>query len=114
VVVVEPGSIDTEIWGRARRQPTSGSRAPARREAALRQAARSVSRAHRGDREPGISADKVAKVIYKAISADDPRHRYLVGIDAKVGARLKGNLPDRTFQRVIGRRLKMPTDVPEK
>jgi hypothetical protein len=53
-------------------------------------------------------------VIHSAIRSQNPRHRYLVGTDAKVSARLKGNLPDRTFARLAGRQYKLPTDVPEK
>jgi hypothetical protein len=62
----------------------------------------------------GISPDKVAKVIHHAIESEKPKHRYLVGRDAKIGARLKGTLPDRTFSKLAGRQLKMPTDVPAK
>jgi hypothetical protein len=51
-------------------------------------------------------------VVHRAISSDNPRHRYLVGTDAKIAARLKGTLPDRIFARLAGRRMKMPTDVP--
>jgi hypothetical protein len=51
-------------------------------------------------------------VIHKAIRSAKPRHRYLVGTDAKVAARLKGNLPERTFARMLGRQMKMPTDIP--
>ena len=60
----------------------------------------------------GIHPDKVAKVIHKAISSDNPRHRYLVGTDAKVAARLRGTLPERTFSKLAHRQMKMPTDVP--
>jgi len=61
----------------------------------------------------GIPPERVARVIHRAIRSDNPRPRYLVGTDAKVAARLKGTLPDRTFSKLAGRRLKMPTDVPE-
>ena len=62
----------------------------------------------------GISPEKVAKVIHTAIRSENPKHRYLVGRDAKIAARLKGTLPDRTFKKLIGRQFKMPTDVPAK
>ena len=39
-------------------------------------------------------------MVHKAISSDNPKHRYLVGTDAKIGARLKGTLPDRTFSKL--------------
>jgi hypothetical protein len=60
----------------------------------------------------GISPEKVAEVVWKAISSENPRHRYLVGTDAKIGARMKGTLPDRAFSKLAARQMKMPTDVP--
>ena len=51
-------------------------------------------------------------MVHKAISSDNPKHRYLVGTDAKIAARLKGTLPDRTFSKLAARQMKMPTDVP--
>jgi hypothetical protein len=54
----------------------------------------------------------VAEVVWKAISSENPRHRYLVGTDAKIGARMKGTLPDRAFSKLAARQMKMPTDVP--
>ena len=60
----------------------------------------------------GIPPEKVAEVIHTAISSEKPKHRYLVGRDAKIAARLKGTLPDRTFKKLIDRQTKMPTDVP--
>ena len=62
----------------------------------------------------GIHPDKVADVVHKAIASGKPSHRYLVGTDAKIAARLKGTLPDRTFHELAARRTKMPTDVPDK
>jgi hypothetical protein len=60
----------------------------------------------------GIPPEKVAEVVQRAIASENPRHRYLVGTDAKIGARLKGTLPDRTFSKLAARQMKMPTDVP--
>ena len=115
VVVVEPGSVDTEIWGK-------GAEAAEERVSRLSPTARRLYGKQLGrfrevlqeTASRGIKADRVANVIHQAIGSENPRHRYLVGIDAKVGARLKCNLPDRTFARLAGRRFKMPTDVPEK
>ncbi len=115
VVVVEPGSIDTEIWGkgaetadqRMEELGADGMRLYGTKLQRFREVAKDTA-------SRGISPDKVANVIHKAISSANPRHRYLVGVDAKIAARLKGNLPDRTFSRVVGRRLRLPTDVPER
>ena len=60
----------------------------------------------------GIPAEKVAEVIWKAISSQNPKHRYLVGTDARITGRLKDHLPDRAFSKLAGRQMKMPTDVP--
>ena len=113
VVVVEPGSIDTEIWGKARttaEQETSALDPDARRLYGRQLARMSEALGETADR--GIPPAKVARVVHKAIRSANPRHRYLVGTDAKIAARLKGNLPDRTFSKLAGRQMKMPTDVP--
>jgi NAD(P)-dependent dehydrogenase (short-subunit alcohol dehydrogenase family) len=113
VVIVEPGSIDTEIWDKG--QDAIRDRVSKMPEDARRLYGKQLSRFGEGIRETasrGISPDKVAEVVHRAISSDSPRHRYLVGTDAKIAARLKGTLPDRIFARLAGRQMKMPTDVP--
>ncbi|HEY3193455.1 MAG TPA: SDR family oxidoreductase [Solirubrobacterales bacterium] len=113
VVVVEPGSIDTEIWGKgAETMRDTVSKMP---ETARRLYGRQLSRFGEVLTETanrGIPPEKVATVIHKAIASDKPRYRYLVGTDAKIAARLKGTLPDRTFSKLAGRQMKLPTDVP--
>jgi NAD(P)-dependent dehydrogenase (short-subunit alcohol dehydrogenase family) len=113
VVVVEPGSIDTEIWGKA--AETARDRVEGMSEDARRLYGKQLTRFGEMIRETagrGIPPEKVATVVWKAISSDNPRHRYLVGTDAKIGGRLKGVLPDRVFSRLAGRQMKMPTDAP--
>jgi NAD(P)-dependent dehydrogenase (short-subunit alcohol dehydrogenase family) len=115
VAVVEPGSIDTEIWDKG--ADTMNDRVSKMPEDARRLYGAQLSRFGEVITETagrGIPPGKVAKVIHKAIHSDKPKHRYLVGTDAKVGARLKGTLPDRTFSKLAGRQMKMPTDVPAK
>jgi NAD(P)-dependent dehydrogenase (short-subunit alcohol dehydrogenase family) len=115
VVVVEPGSIDTEIWrkGQEIAQERLSDLSPTAQRLYGKQLSRFRELAEQ-TANSGIAPERVARVIQRAIRSRNPRHRYLVGIDAKVNARLKGNLPDRTFARLAGRRLKLPTDVPEK
>jgi NAD(P)-dependent dehydrogenase (short-subunit alcohol dehydrogenase family) len=113
VVIVEPGSIDTDIW--AKGEETMRDRLSEMPAEARRLYGKQLARFGEVLRETasrGISPEKVAEVIHKAIGSDNPRHRYLVGTDAKIGARLKGVLPDRTFAKLAGRQMKMPTDVP--
>jgi NAD(P)-dependent dehydrogenase (short-subunit alcohol dehydrogenase family) len=115
VVVVEPGSIDTPIW-------TKGAETIEEQEAKLTPAAKRLygKQLKRMDEvlsetaSRGIPPEKVARVIHTAISSEKPKHRYLVGRDAKIAARLKRTLPDRTFTKLISRQVKMPTDVPAK
>jgi NAD(P)-dependent dehydrogenase (short-subunit alcohol dehydrogenase family) len=103
VSVVEPGSIDTQIWDRGEREADQiGGRVPARDElygkaiASYRKVVRSLA-------ERGIPPAKVAKVVEHALSARRPRSRYLVGLDAKVQARLKLVIPTRVFDRIVAR-----------
>jgi NAD(P)-dependent dehydrogenase (short-subunit alcohol dehydrogenase family) len=113
VVVVEPGSIDTAIWGKAG-QTVEQQRAkltPAERRLYGKQLDR-MEEMLRETADRGISPDKVARVVVGAISSAKPKYRYLVGTDAKIAARLRGALPDRTFANLVGRQAKMPTDVP--
>lgn len=103
VSIVEPGSIDTPIWDRGERVADEiGERVPARDElygkaiASYRKVLRSVA-------ERGIPPAKVAGAVEHALSARRPRTRYLVGLDAKVQARLKLVIPTRVFDRMVAR-----------
>jgi NAD(P)-dependent dehydrogenase (short-subunit alcohol dehydrogenase family) len=115
VVVVEPGSIDTPIWRKG--AETIDEQKAEMSETAKRLYGKQLDRMEEVLTETanrGIPPQQVAEAIHDAISSDKPKHRYLVGRDAKIGARLKGTLPDRTFSKLIGRQIKMPTDVPSK
>jgi NAD(P)-dependent dehydrogenase (short-subunit alcohol dehydrogenase family) len=113
VVVVEPGSIDTQIWSKG--NDKARDQLDEMPEDARRLYGRQLSRFVEVISETasrGIPAEKVAEVVHTGIASENPKHRYLVGTDAKIGARLKGTLPDRTFSKLAARQMKMPTDVP--
>jgi NAD(P)-dependent dehydrogenase (short-subunit alcohol dehydrogenase family) len=106
VIVVEPGTIATAIWGKglvtadrlvagmsAEQQARYGDLI-----AAVRKQARALER-------NGISAEAAARVIVGAIEADKPRARYLIGRDAKIMAAVTKRLPDRAVDRLIARNL---------
>ena len=115
VTVVEPGSISTEIWAKGADTASEQIKelSPDARRLYGKQLTRlSESLGETADR--GIHPDKVAEVVHKSIRSEKPKHRYLVGTDAKVAARLKGYLPERTFSKFLHRQTKMPTDVPAK
>jgi NAD(P)-dependent dehydrogenase (short-subunit alcohol dehydrogenase family) len=115
VVVVEPGSIATEIWrkGSDTLEQQTGAMPPEARRlyGAQVQAFGKSFLEETGGR--GIPPKKVAQVIHRAIRSNKPKARYLVGADAKVGARLHAAVPTRTFDRLLNRQLKLPRDVPQ-
>lgn len=115
VVVIEPGSIDTPIWekGAETIDEHTSKLSPTVKRLYGKQLDR-MEEVLKETASRGIPPEKVAKAVHTAISSDNPRHRYLVGTDAKIAARLKGSLPDRTFSKLAGRQFKMPTDVPAK
>jgi NAD(P)-dependent dehydrogenase (short-subunit alcohol dehydrogenase family) len=105
VVIVEPGTISTPIWrkGAERFQRLAAELPPdvatlyGERLAAFREAATAAARRA----EP---ADEVAKVVERALSAERPKTRYLVGRDARRRAaveRLPDRLRDRVYERVL-------------
>ena len=53
--------------------------------------------------ERGIAPEKVAKAVEHALSSSRPRTRYLVGVDAKVQARLRPLVPTRVWDRLVAR-----------
>jgi NAD(P)-dependent dehydrogenase (short-subunit alcohol dehydrogenase family) len=113
VVVVEPGSIATPIWEKA--GETAAEAESSLQPEAKRLYGAQIARFREllGETaRSGIPPEKVAEVIHKAISSDRPKPRYLVGLDAKVAARMRGLLPDRVFDRVLARRTQMPKEAP--
>jgi NAD(P)-dependent dehydrogenase (short-subunit alcohol dehydrogenase family) len=113
VVVIEPGSIDTPIWEKGSQtiEEQTANLSPTAKRLYGKQLRR-MDEVLSETASRGIPAEKVANAIHAAISEDNPKYRYLVGRDAKIAARLKGTLPDRAFSKLIGRQVKMPTDVP--
>lgn len=114
VVVVEPGTIATEIWGKAAEQTEE--RLESMPDAAQRLYGPQLEAFEKAFVEAGsksgVHPDKVARVIHKAIAKDKPKTRYLVGTDAKIGAKVHAAVPKRTFDRMARRRFKLPDEVP--
>ncbi|MBK5116871.1 MAG: SDR family oxidoreductase [Thermoleophilia bacterium] len=108
-IAIEPGSAATEIWdsGQAIADETRarmGAEAERLYGAALDQTQR-ISAAT-GAR--GIPPEEVARVIHKALTVRRPRARYTVGRDA-VGMKFASRLlPDRLWDRIVARSLKLP------
>jgi NAD(P)-dependent dehydrogenase (short-subunit alcohol dehydrogenase family) len=103
VAIVEPGSIDTPIWSRGESSADEiGARSP-QREALYGKAIASYREVVKKTAERGIPPEKVAKAIEHALSARRPKTRYLVGLDAKLQARVKHLIPTRVFDAIVAR-----------
>jgi NAD(P)-dependent dehydrogenase (short-subunit alcohol dehydrogenase family) len=102
VSIVEPGSIDTPIWERGERMVEDIGGAE-RRDALYGKSIEGYRRAIKELAERGIPPEKVAATIEHALGARRPRTRYLVGLDAKLQARLKPLVPTRLFDRIVAR-----------
>jgi NAD(P)-dependent dehydrogenase (short-subunit alcohol dehydrogenase family) len=107
VVSVEPGGIATPIWGKglddARRLMEAAGEEQMRRYARLTEA---VTRAVERIGREGLPPEEVARVVGKAVTAERPRARYVVGRQAKVQALAARLLPDRAFDAVVARALR--------
>jgi NAD(P)-dependent dehydrogenase (short-subunit alcohol dehydrogenase family) len=107
VSIVEPGSIATPIWDRGERTADEiGERTP-HREALYGKAIASYRKVVKDLAERGIPPEKAAEAIEHALDARRPRARYLVGLDAKLQARLKYVIPTRLFDRVVARIMRL-------
>ncbi len=105
VSIVEPGSIDTPIWERGER--TADELATPEREALYGEVVDRYRKVIKDTAERGIPAEKVAEVIEHALTSRRPRSRYLVGMEAKVGARLRQLLPTPVFDRIVRRQMNL-------
>jgi len=107
VAIVEPGSIDTPIWERGQRKGEEiEAKAPQTSQlygAALEKFRKVIE----DTAERGIPPEKVAKAIAHALESNRPKTRYLVGLDAKVQAKLKPLIPTPLFDRVVARQLNL-------
>ena len=105
VIVIEPGAITTQIWGKtmatmdglaSKMSPNQHTRYDGIIAAVRKQT-------QQGQQGSGIQPSSVAEVISDAIQSDKPRTRYLVGRDAKLVALMTSLLGDRSLDRIIGR-----------
>ncbi|MFF5099921.1 MULTISPECIES: SDR family oxidoreductase [Actinosynnema] len=107
VVVVEPGGVRTRMGDRGiattRRRAEGMSDELRARYGPLVEAVTAHTAAHL---ERGISPERAASVVAKAVTARKPRTRYAAGLDAAVLTRLARVLPDRLLDRVAAASLR--------
>jgi NAD(P)-dependent dehydrogenase (short-subunit alcohol dehydrogenase family) len=104
VVAIEPGAIATPIWerGRVAGDERWAAVAPEVQQRYARQVDAVRALADRGSRD-GLPAEHVALVVARALTAQRPRTRYLVGRDAVAQAWLSRLLPDRAMDALVRR-----------
>jgi NAD(P)-dependent dehydrogenase (short-subunit alcohol dehydrogenase family) len=105
VAIIEPGSIDTPIWERGQRKATEIEAKAPKTDLLYGAAIEKFRKLIQDTAERGIPPEKVAKAIAHALESNRPRSRYLVGLDAKVQARLKPLIPTPLFDRIVARTL---------
>jgi NAD(P)-dependent dehydrogenase (short-subunit alcohol dehydrogenase family) len=107
VIVIEPGGVKTPIWRKGNQTadeiqsgvPPEAEQLDGPMVEALRRGSSRIAE------KTGIEPREVAEVIGKALTAEKPRTRYLVGRDAKLRARIAKVMPDRRMDRAILKQL---------
>jgi NAD(P)-dependent dehydrogenase (short-subunit alcohol dehydrogenase family) len=108
-IAIEPGSVATEIWESGANQfERTRERMPAEALSLYAKALEAMSAASTEMGARGIPPDDAAALIEKALTARRPKARYRLGRDAHVMFALKRLLPDRAFDRVIARAMRIP------
>jgi len=107
VAIIEPGSIDTPIWDRGQRKSEEIEAKAPRTNLLYGAAIEKFRKVIEDTAERGIPPEKVANAISHALESNRPKSRYLVGLDAKVQARLKPLIPTALFDRIIARQLNL-------
>ena len=112
VSIVEPGSITTAIWDKTRSMADDmqGKLSQEARDlydpfiAPIRAATEKIEQA-------GIPPDEVAKFVEHALTARNPKTRYVVGRDAQIQRILAKFAPDRIRDRLVAWQLGLPRET---
>jgi NAD(P)-dependent dehydrogenase (short-subunit alcohol dehydrogenase family) len=106
VALIEPGSVATPIWDKSRSEAEKLSIPPELQEP-YRRIPDAMDRVLEETARRGIPPEQVAETIERALSARRMRARYVVGRDAKAMLMIRRLLPDRTWDRVARRALRV-------
>lgn len=106
VSLVEPGAVKTPIWEKSRvaAETTARNFPPGAYELYGRATAAFRSETEKADKA-GVETEVVVRAVEHALTAKEPKTRYLVGRHVRLQASLKSALPDRLFDWFISRRL---------
>jgi len=102
VALVEPGSVATPIWDKAR---ATGEQVnvPPQLQKEYGNVPAAMDKALKDTAERGVPAEQVAQTIERALSSRRMKSRYVVGRDARAMILARGLLPDHVFDRVAKR-----------
>jgi NAD(P)-dependent dehydrogenase (short-subunit alcohol dehydrogenase family) len=100
--VIEPGVVITPIWDKGVRDlESAASRLPAEAIARYGWLLKAMQRIIAGAPRRGVSAEKVSRATAHALTATRPRHRYVVGPDARVRLAAQTLLPRRWVDAIV-------------
>lgn len=104
VALVEPGSVATPIWDKARTEAEAVS-VPPELQAEYGKVPAAMSKVLADTARRGVAPELVAETIERALTARRMRSRYVVGRDAKAMLIARRLLPDHVFDMVARRAL---------
>lgn len=104
VSLVEPGSVKTPIWDKAR-ATARGVEVPPGLQDEYGRVPAAFAKVLSDTERRGVSPERVAATIERALTARRPRARYLVGRDARGMVLARALLPTGAFDRVLRRAL---------
>ena len=108
VSVIEPGSFGTEIWRRGGAAADSTIElVPDEKRRLYADLIAAVRRLARRTEQRGRPPDAVVRAIVHALTASRPRTRYVVGTDARIQMALARLLPDRAYDALVRRMLRI-------
>jgi NAD(P)-dependent dehydrogenase (short-subunit alcohol dehydrogenase family) len=112
VSAIEPGSISTPMLNRSPDQLNRLANAlPKNLQPVYAEAVRAFAKTVASAQRFSTSPAKASLTILRAVTASRPRTRYLIGMDAKLAAFFKRNLPDRWMDAIIFRMFGLPRRV---
>jgi NAD(P)-dependent dehydrogenase (short-subunit alcohol dehydrogenase family) len=106
VTLVEPGAVATPIWDKSR-ELGAQLKVPPSLQAQYGHVAAVMDEAMANTNNRGVPADQVAQTIERALGARRMKARYVVGRDARAMILARRLLPDRLFDRVVRRALRL-------
>jgi NAD(P)-dependent dehydrogenase (short-subunit alcohol dehydrogenase family) len=104
VALIEPGSVATPIWDKAR-ETGEQLRVPAELQRQYGHVPQAMDKVLQDTAKRGVPAEQVAQTIERALTARRMKARYVVGRDARAMIVAKRLLPDHVFDRFARRAL---------